>query len=83
LRSGPSLPSGAPPEAHDWKNAWPEPNGDLENTRQASSSISSSNVHQLGIAWAKPIALQGTFGVMSATPVISGGVVYTRTPRRT
>jgi hypothetical protein len=40
-------------------------------------------VHQLGFAWAKPIALQGTFGVMSATPVISGGVVYTRTPRRT
>jgi outer membrane protein assembly factor BamB len=73
---GPTVPSAAPPEAHDWKDAWPEPNGDLANTRQASSSISSSNVHDLGIAWAKPIALHGAFGVMSATPVIAGGVVY-------
>jgi outer membrane protein assembly factor BamB len=70
------VPSGAPTEAHQWRDAWPAPNGDLANTRNASSSISSSNVHQLGIAWARPIALQGTFGVMSATPVISGGVVY-------
>jgi outer membrane protein assembly factor BamB len=73
---GPVVPSGAPPQAHDWKDSWPAPNDDLANTRNASSSISSSNVNQLGIAWARPIALQGTFGVMSATPVISGGVVY-------
>jgi outer membrane protein assembly factor BamB len=73
---GPVLPSGAVPEAHSWKNNWPAPNNDVANTRVASSSISSSNVHELGIAWAKPIGLQGTFGVMSATPVISNDVVY-------
>jgi outer membrane protein assembly factor BamB len=76
--SGPVVPKGAAPETSQTKDAWPAPNGDLANTRVASSSIDSGNVHQLGIAWAKPIALQGSFGVMSSTPIVSDGVVYTQ-----
>lgn len=72
------MPSGAAPETSDTNNTWPTPNGDLANTRVASSSIDSGNVGQLGIAWAKPIPLSGSFGVMSSTPIVSGGVVYTQ-----
>jgi outer membrane protein assembly factor BamB/mono/diheme cytochrome c family protein len=72
------VPSGAAPETADTHDSWPAPNVDLANTRVASSSIDSGNVGKLGIAWAQPIELTGSFGVMSATPIISGGVVYTQ-----
>jgi outer membrane protein assembly factor BamB/cytochrome c5 len=76
--NGPDVPGGAVPEAHDWHSSWPAPNGDLGNTRVASSSLDSGNVKRLGIAWAVPLNVSGTFGAMSATPVISDGVVYTQ-----
>ena len=73
-----SVPDGAPPEASDFKDEWPTPNGDLANRRVASSEIDSSNVDQLGVAWTIPIEGGGTFGNYASTPIVADGVVYTQ-----
>jgi glucose dehydrogenase len=62
--------------------AWPYPNGDLANTRDATgSAISSANVSKLREAWT--FALAGTaaagvsaVGSLAAAPVVVNGVVY-------
>ena len=72
------VPDGAPPEASDFKDEWPTPNGDLANRRVASSEIDSSNVDQLGVAWTIPIEGGGTFGNYASTPIVADGVVYTQ-----
>ena len=72
------MPDGAPPEASDFKDEWPTPNGDLANRRVASSEIDSSNVDQLGVAWTVPIKGGGTFGNYASTPIVADGVVYTQ-----
>jgi alcohol dehydrogenase (cytochrome c) len=62
--------------------AWPDPNGDLANTRDATSSrISTSNVSRLKQAWS--FKLTGTaaktvqaYGSLTAAPIVTGGVVY-------
>jgi outer membrane protein assembly factor BamB len=77
-RTGLGVPSKAAPEATTYAGEWPAPNGDLANTRVASSKIDASNVSKLGVAWTAPIAVKGTFGGYASTPVIAGGVAYTQ-----
>jgi outer membrane protein assembly factor BamB len=59
------------------------PNGNLANMRNAStppieSSISSSNVNELDIAWTLPIEAESAFGSYASSPVFSGGVIYSQ-----
>jgi glucose dehydrogenase len=53
------------------------PNIDIFGTREVKgSSIKSSNVKQLKVAWTKPIEGQGVYGSYASTPIIIGGAVY-------
>ena len=61
---------------------WTLPGGNLANTRDVASSITSSNVATLGVAWCVPIESTGVAGAAglangySTTPVVVNGVVY-------
>ena len=61
---------------------WTLPGGNLANTRDVASAITSANVSKLGVAWCVPIESTGkaqTIGFTdgyATTPVIVGGVVY-------
>jgi outer membrane protein assembly factor BamB len=70
---GPSLPSTGTSVPSDWS----QPNHDLANTRVASgSTISSTNVHQLGVDWTFKVAGASTFGSISTSPLVVGRTVY-------
>jgi outer membrane protein assembly factor BamB/predicted lipoprotein with Yx(FWY)xxD motif len=58
--------------------AWSLPGADLQNTRDVGGPINASNVSTLGVAWTDPITATTQFGGYSATPVVSGGVMYTQ-----
>jgi alcohol dehydrogenase (cytochrome c) len=64
--------------------AWTLPGGNLANTRDVASSITSSDVSTLGVAWCVPIESTGeAAGVgltdgYATTPVVVNGVVYTQ-----
>jgi len=70
------------PQAATPAGAWPYPNGDLANSRDAAgSTISTANVASLQQAWTfkLPAAMVTSgpgFGSIAATPVVTGGVVY-------
>ena len=57
---------------------WSLPNGDLVNTRNTrATSISSSNVSELGVAWTMPLTASSIYGTFAANPVTSpDGIVY-------
>jgi outer membrane protein assembly factor BamB len=57
---------------------WTLPGGNLANTRDVASAITSSNVSKLGVAWAVPlrIPITHTDGTYATTPVVVNGVVY-------
>jgi alcohol dehydrogenase (cytochrome c) len=61
---------------------WTLPNANLQNTRDVASSINSSDVSKLGVAWCVPIESTGTYGAAgytdgyATTPVVANGVVY-------
>jgi len=63
---------------------WTLPGGNLANTRDVASSITSSNVSTLGVAWCVPVESTGvtkTAGFANGyatTPVVVNGVVYTQ-----
>jgi outer membrane protein assembly factor BamB len=67
-----------PPEISQYAKDWPLPGRDYANTRSTlDSSINSSNVAQLGVAWIHNIPSgQSTFGSISTTPIIMGNTVY-------
>jgi outer membrane protein assembly factor BamB len=71
------LPGAARPSG-----AWPYPNGDLANTRQAAGSvISAANVSRLKEAWTFQLPGQGAANVedagsLAANPVVVNGTVY-------
>ena len=74
---------GAPPNPAA-AAAWTLPGGNLQNTRDVSSPITSSDVTKLGVAWCVPVestgAAQGA-GLAdgyATTPVVVHGVVYTQ-----
>jgi outer membrane protein assembly factor BamB len=52
---------------------WALPGGNLQNTRDVASPITSSNVSKLGVAWTVPIK-----AAYATTPVVVNGVVYTQ-----
>ena len=57
--------------------SWTQPNGNLAGTRDVQSSISSSNVSKLGVAWTVPISGKSSaFGNFSTNAVVVGGVAY-------
>jgi alcohol dehydrogenase (cytochrome c) len=69
--SGATTPSGS----------WAYPNGNLENTRVADTTISSANVSSLREAWSFHLTGTAAAGVngagsFAATPVVVSGVVY-------
>jgi len=60
---------------------WAYPNGDLANTRDAASTISSANVSSLREAWSFHLTGTAAAGVhgagsLAANPVVTGGTVY-------
>ena len=59
-------------------SAWTLPGGNLQNTRDVASPITSSNVSKLGVAWTVPlrIPLSHTDGAYATNPVVVNGVVY-------
>ncbi|HEY2441866.1 MAG TPA: PQQ-binding-like beta-propeller repeat protein [Streptosporangiaceae bacterium] len=80
-----SAPAGSPgPAAGAAAAAWTLPGGNLQNTRDVASSISSSNVATLGVAWCVPVESTGASRAAglsdgyATTPVVVNGVVYTQ-----
>jgi glucose dehydrogenase/mono/diheme cytochrome c family protein len=71
------FPNGTPSEVKDNAGGWPAPNGDLANTRVATSTIDSGNVAKLGVAWRAPITAAGVFGGYATTPIIANKTLYT------
>ena len=63
---------------------WTLPGGNLANTRDVASAITSSNVAQLGVAWCVPVESTGVTHAAgfangyATTPVVVNGVVYTQ-----
>ena len=63
---------------------WTLPGGDLANTRDVASAITSSNVSTLGVAWCVPVESTGATRAAgladgyATTPVVVNGVVYTQ-----
>ena len=63
---------------------WTLPGGNLQNTRDVASPITSSNLAQLGVAWCVPVESTGvtkTAGLANGyatTAVVVNGVVYTQ-----
>jgi outer membrane protein assembly factor BamB len=57
---------------------WSLPGGNLANTRDVASAITSANVSKLGVAWTVPlrIPMTHTDGAYATTPVVVNGVVY-------
>ena len=75
-------PSGSPNPAA--AAGWTLPGGNLANTRDVASAITSSNVSTLGVAWCVPVESTGASHAAgladsyATTPVVVHGVVYTQ-----
>jgi outer membrane protein assembly factor BamB len=68
----PSAPTGAPPEVHGQANAWPLPDHDYLNSRDAGRSpIRASTLSGLTTAWSVPMSAGA-----STSPIVVGGVAY-------
>jgi alcohol dehydrogenase (cytochrome c) len=63
---------------------WTLPGGNLANTRDVASTITSANVATLGVAWCVPVESTGATRAAglsngyATTPVVVNGVVYTQ-----
>jgi len=63
---------------------WTLPGGNLANTRDVASAITSSNVSTLGVAWCVPVESTGKNAAVglpdgyASTPIVVNGVVYTQ-----
>jgi glucose dehydrogenase len=75
--AGPAAPAARPAKAAV-AAGWALPGGNLANTRDVASAITSSNVSKLGVAWTVPlrIPITHTDGAYATTPVVVNGVVY-------
>lgn len=71
-----SSDTGIPPEVADHANEWPLANGDYANSRNAVSTIDTSNVADLGMAWSVDIPSASYFGALATNPLIIDGIVY-------
>ncbi len=66
-----------PPEITQFADDWPTPQGNLSNQRSAqNSTIDSSNVAGLEVAWTFPLTTVSAYGGTTGTPIIAGDVVY-------
>jgi outer membrane protein assembly factor BamB len=54
------------------------PNGDTSNTRYTQGPINSGNVSQLQQAWTLPLSAKSQYGSYSASPIISGGAMFSQ-----
>jgi outer membrane protein assembly factor BamB len=52
------------------------PGVDLANSRHAEGEIDRSNASTLKEAWSLPLSAQSSYGAISATPAVAGGVAY-------
>ena len=69
--------SNVPNEIKLSSHEWPLPNKDYAGTRESvSSTISSQNVEDLGIAWTFPLPGSGMFGSAATNPLIIDSKVY-------
>ena len=70
------------PAASGAAAGWTLPGGNLQNTRDVASPITSSNVSTLGVAWCVPVESTGVTGAAglangyATTPLVVNGVVY-------
>ena len=82
--AGPASSAPGGPAGPGAAAAWTLPGANLANTRDVASSIDSSNLSKLGVAWCVPIESTGearSAGVTdgyATTPVVVKGVVYTQ-----
>ncbi len=68
----------APPQQEVAAGEWTNPGGDAGKTRHSAlTQITPGNVARLGLAWEAQL---GTNRVLEATPVVTGGVMYTSGP---
>ncbi|MFN8518604.1 MAG: PQQ-binding-like beta-propeller repeat protein [Chloroflexota bacterium] len=66
-----------PPETETLSGNWPVPQGDLAATRSAvDSSIDSSTIGDLQLAWTFDVTAPGFFGSITSQPVVVGDTVY-------
>jgi outer membrane protein assembly factor BamB len=79
-QAGAAMP--ASPASTGVAAAWTLPGGNLANTRDVASAVTSSDVSELGVAWCVPVESTGEAGAngltdgYSTTPVVVNGVVY-------
>ena len=77
-----STPPGSPNPAV--AAGWTLPGGNLANTRDVASAITTSNVSTLGVTWCVPVESTGATHAAgladgyATTPVVADGVVYTQ-----
>jgi glucose dehydrogenase len=70
---GPAIP----PEITDSQTNWAYEGYDLAATRNVQgSTISTSTVSTLGLAWTFPITAAGAFGALTANPAVVGSTIY-------
>ncbi len=80
--TGGEVGQGAPAPASHGNPAvaagWSLPGGNVANTRDVASTITSANVSRLGVAWTVPLRIPTTQtdGAFASTPVVVDGVVY-------
>ncbi len=72
----PALPV-IPPETEQLDGNWPVPQGDLAASRNAvGSTIDSTTVADLQVAWTFDLTAAGFFGSITANPIVVGETVY-------
>ena len=77
-KSGTPVTGTAPAATGRPAAGWTLPDADLAATRYVASTITSTDVSKLGVAWTVPLAISTahTAGAYATTPVIVNGVVY-------
>src|SRR5690349_9776812 len=66
-----------PPEIETYANDWPMAQANYRGTRaSASSTIDSSNVDQLGVAWSYPLDAASGWGAITSNPIVLGDTVF-------
>jgi outer membrane protein assembly factor BamB len=78
VRNFDAAPEGqVPPEILQYQGDWPMANKDYQNTRATKdSTITSSNVASLSVAWSYPIQGIGAYGGAASNPLIVGNTVF-------
>lgn len=54
------------------------PNFDTSNTRDTGGPIDRADVSKLAAAWSMPLTARSAYGSYSASPIVSGGVIYSQ-----